>query len=157
MYPDVGDDQIIEIYKQSRHKLIWGFGYFVDFVAEHNKAFPISNDDGLPHNSDEEVNFVDYFEQKLLATGAQVVWYSTPLEQRRLGAHDMGWLVVLTTGFNKTAHTPADNLITECVKSVLKRTDDPGWWPMKGFSYPPAKCESLHDLKNTTSDGVARC
>lgn len=156
-YPELDDEHKIQIYNESCDKRIWGLGYFVDFASEHNKAFPISKGDGLPHNLDEEVNFTYHFKRRLLATGAQVVLYPVPSELRnRSATYDKGWLVILTTGFDKTAHVPVDNDITGHVKYTLDTTDDPTWWPMRGFLYTPVKCKSLFYLKKAAPHSIAQ-
>ncbi|KAF8601211.1 hypothetical protein BDV93DRAFT_510297 [Ceratobasidium sp. AG-I] len=102
MYPDVDDEQIIQIYEQSRRNTIWGYGYFVDVEIEYNKAYPVSSGDGLPHDSDDEKYFISRFRDMLIAAGAQVLWYATPRQERLRGStQEMGWAVILTTGFDK--------------------------------------------------------
>ncbi|KAH7334165.1 hypothetical protein B0J17DRAFT_631667 [Rhizoctonia solani] len=52
-------------------------------------------------------------------------------------SEDEAWLVILGTGFDKTPHVPISGELTERVRATLETKEEPAWWSMKGFAYPP--------------------
>lgn len=138
LYPDVDINQIIQIYNKSQDNPIWGYDYFVDLLGELKKAYPISPNDPLPHDSEGMRLFLPRLQRKVLATGVQLCWTPTPREELERGVtFEEWWLIVFTTGFNQTAHVDADEDMIKRIKVVLDREDEPRWWIMKEFSYPP--------------------
>ncbi|KAF8599110.1 hypothetical protein BDV93DRAFT_526295 [Ceratobasidium sp. AG-I] len=148
MYPDVSDKRMEQIYEESESQLIWGYGYFVDFFGEFKRVYSVPLNNGLPHNPEDKRSFIPRFKAEIVATGAQVLWCPTPPKELERGASlEEGWLVIVTTGFNKTAHVAADEEMIDRVKLVLKREDNPGWWLMREFSYPPPPKASVLSVR----------
>ncbi|KAG8749299.1 hypothetical protein FRC11_011457 [Ceratobasidium sp. 423] len=142
-YPDVPSPKIHEIYKQSLHKPIHAFGFYVDLAELYDKkrgplgslnlSIPIADDVGV---------LLQEVRSELVAAGLHklsIAWIPIPKQRRTIYSGDEAWLVILGTGFDKTPHVPISDELTQCVRDILKTEEPPSWWSMTLFTYPPPK------------------
>lgn len=143
-YPKLGPEQIHKIYNQSRHTPIQGYGYFVDPLKTYMDFCPDTWARDAANRGMSK--FLYALQEQLFVAGldpSYVPFYSTP---RRLWlpgiSSDKGYLVVLGTGFNQQLHDPEVLKLEERVRAILRTQEEPCWWPMRNFYFPPPPRET---------------
>ncbi|CAE6472531.1 unnamed protein product [Rhizoctonia solani] len=140
-YPDVTHPEIYEIYKQSLHKPIHAYGFFVDPVQLFTKR-----QDRSPAMDElaakDVLRFLWELREELHATGLHklaIASIPTPKRYQTSSSGDNGWLVILGTGFDKTLHVPVPEELMRRVREILETEEPPAWWSTRWFNYPHPK------------------
>ncbi|KDN36618.1 hypothetical protein RSAG8_10721, partial [Rhizoctonia solani AG-8 WAC10335] len=148
-FPDVSPDRVDEIYQQSQRRIIYGYGFFVGPFALIDKKKSLGSDHSYAGQ-----DMLDKAQSDLYALGLQpksiTSHYPTPMWFRDT-CDEEGWLVILGTGFGLQHHVPISDELVQRVQAILSTDDEPSWWPMMEFLYPPPKCEYPGFLYTGTS------
>lgn len=115
---------------------IYAYGFFIVLDNAYCKAHPPSSNDGTKIRE-----LVQKLETDLIAAGLShtfITWFPTPSRLRVLECTlDEDLLVMLGTGFDKKLHALIPDGLEEQLKTILGTQDEPQWWLMEGYSYPP--------------------
>ncbi|CAE7219376.1 unnamed protein product [Rhizoctonia solani] len=156
-YPDVGPEQIHQIYRQSQHKPIYAYGFFVDDIEFDEAEEALGRVDPSLSPLDQYDPMIDEMMSELHALGLATNAIIPHICGMRRNDYE-GWLVILGTGFDCKLHAPVSPGLVEKVQTILHMKKEPSWFETMSAVYPPPDASlDGHAKSYTTAEDAYEC